>query len=364
MFTKSKYILTALITLSLLVLSSCSSVPKKWETKDWKFDTIVDVQYVKKMVSVPMKKDKFIIDSRPFMTKYIKGHIPGAISLPYSKFDKLMHLLPENKDAELLFYCGGVKCSLSHKSAWKARYHGYTNVKVFATGFPSWMKKKGNYASVDTVWVNKMIGSKKKVVFIDSRPKRPKYDKGHITNAISIPNTKFAKLKRKLPRGKKTTLVFYCGGFKCKLSHKSASKAIKLGYKNVKVYAAGYPAWKKVSQAGNIAVKAGAEEGSIDQKTFMKLVKSNSPQLLVIDVRDKPEYDEAHIKNAINIPVEHLEERISEIPGNKTVVFTCSTGARSGEAYYMMQDLKPKMKKIYYLDATITIAKDGTFKID
>jgi rhodanese-related sulfurtransferase len=50
-------------------------------------------------------------------------------------------------------------------------------------------------------------------IIVDSRPKRPKYDKGHITGAISIPDSKFDKLKSDLPQDKNVPLVFYCGGY-------------------------------------------------------------------------------------------------------------------------------------------------------
>jgi rhodanese-related sulfurtransferase len=50
-------------------------------------------------------------------------------------------------------------------------------------------------------------------VIIDSRPKRPKYDKGHIPGAISMPDSKFDELKGTLPGDKSIPLVFYCGGY-------------------------------------------------------------------------------------------------------------------------------------------------------
>jgi len=51
------------------------------------------------------------------------------------------------------------------------------------------------------------------VVIIDSRPKRPKYDKGHIPGAISMPDSKFDELKGDLPADKSIPLIFYCGGY-------------------------------------------------------------------------------------------------------------------------------------------------------
>jgi hypothetical protein len=75
--------------------------------QDWKFHTIVDVNFVKQYVKIPAPKDVFIIDSRPTKLKYDKGYIPNAINIPDSQFDKFSHLLPENKDALLIFYCQG-----------------------------------------------------------------------------------------------------------------------------------------------------------------------------------------------------------------------------------------------------------------
>ena len=89
---------------------------------------------------------------------------------------------------------------------------GYSNVKVFAAGLPAWMKIKGNYAAVSVEYVAKQIDSNEAIV-IDSRPKKPKYDKGHIPSAISIPESQFEKLQGKLPRDNNTPLIFYCEGF-------------------------------------------------------------------------------------------------------------------------------------------------------
>jgi len=61
-------------------------------------------------------------------------------------------------------------------------------------------------------YVAKQIDGKKAVI-VDSRPKKKKYDKGHIPTAISIPDSQFDKLKGKLPQDKNTLLIFYCGGF-------------------------------------------------------------------------------------------------------------------------------------------------------
>ncbi len=368
---KIKRILALSFVFSVVALMAfgCASNQQSKETAaadtSWQYPQIVDAAFVGQYAKVPMQEDVMIIDSRPYKPKYVKGHIPMAMSMPYTQFDKLTHLLPENKDVLLIFYCGGLKCKLSHKSAFKAEAMGYTNVKVFAKGFPNWMSVPGNYASVSVEWVKKQVDSQADMVIIDSRPKRKKYDKGHLPGAISIPTSKFDRMTDQLPEEKGKLLVFYCGGLKCKLSHKGAQKAIALGHTNVKVFSTGYPSWKAyVGQSGQTAeIKAGQEEGSIEIAAFETIMRDNPGSIYLVDVRDADEYALGSIKGAVNIPVENLEARIKSLPANKPVVFICSTGARSGESYYMVQDLRPELKDVFYLEAEITFKKDGSYKI-
>ncbi len=151
------------------------------------------------------------------------------------------------------------------------------------------------------------------------------------------------------------------------MSHKSARKAVKLGYKKAKVFAAGYPAWKKfagdTATASSIPVKKGTDEGSIDIATFKKIIKEQPDSIYLIDVRDADEYANGHFNSAVNIPTDELEKKVNELPSDKPIVFACNTGAKSGEAYYMLQDLRPSLKEVYYLEATATYKKDGSYEI-
>jgi rhodanese-related sulfurtransferase len=110
-------------------------------------------------------------------------------------------------------------------------------------------------------------------------------------------------------------------------------------------------------------VKAGAEEGSIDTDTFVKMVTENPDSLMLIDVRDPDEFAAGHFKSAVNIPVDRLEDQIRTLPSDKPVVFVCGTGARSGESYYMVQDVRPELKNVYYLDGYLYYKKDGSFEV-
>jgi rhodanese-related sulfurtransferase len=333
------------------------------------FHDVVDMAFVAEHVSIPMSEDVMLIDSRPYKPKYVKGHIPMAVSIPDSQFDKMTDKLPANKDSLLIFYCGGLKCKLSHKSAMKAEKLGYTNVKVFAEGYPKWMSEKYHYPAVSAEWVKSQIDKGADMALVDSRPKRKKYDKGHIPTAISIPDMQFDEHKSQLPEDKSKLVVFYCGGLHCKLSHKSAAKTIDMGYTNVKVFAEGYPAWvayagkASTTAAAATGIKAGAEEGSIDHAEFSKIVNENPESVYLVDVRDADEFEKGSLKTAVNIPIDDLEKKIKTLPADKPVIFICGTGARSGEAFYMVQDIRPELKNIFYVDGEMTIKNDGSFTL-
>jgi len=70
------------------------------------------------------------------------------------------------------------------------------------------------HSIVDVKFVQQYVKMPKtdNVLIIDSRPKRPKFDKGYIPTAVSIPNSQFAKMVDKLPADKDTLLIFYCQG--------------------------------------------------------------------------------------------------------------------------------------------------------
>jgi rhodanese-related sulfurtransferase len=232
------------------------------------------------------------------------------------------------------------------------------------------MNEPGHYASVDVDWVKMQVAGNKEMLLVDARPKRAKYDKGHIPGAISIPDTYFDKQKDQLPEDKSKLLVFYCGGLNCKLSHKSAAKAIAMGYSNVKVFAAGYPAWKKAGGAAGMQakaapaqIKAGSEEGSIDIAQFKDIVANQPDSVMLIDVRDADEFKMGSFENAINIPVDTLEGKIKTLPADKPIIFVCGTGARSGESYYMVQDLRPELKQVFYLEAELTFKSNGSYTL-
>lgn len=58
---------------------------------------------------------------------------------------------------------------------------------------------------------------------------------------------------------------------------------------------------------------------------------------ILLDVRTPGEFNSGHIEGAINIPVNDLESRISELPADKEVVVYCRSGARSSSAKRILE---------------------------
>jgi rhodanese-related sulfurtransferase len=68
-----------------------------------------------------------------------KGHIPGAIDFAVNK-DKMAKLLPADKNALVVAYCGGPKCMAYKAAAAAAEKLGYKNVKHLPAGIKGWVK--------------------------------------------------------------------------------------------------------------------------------------------------------------------------------------------------------------------------------
>jgi rhodanese-related sulfurtransferase len=58
---------------------------------------------------------------------------------------------------------------------------------------------------------------------------------------------------------------------------------------------------------------------------------------LVLDVRTPREWAAKHIAGSVNIPLNHLTERLSEIPQERAVVLHCASGYRSAIAASLLE---------------------------
>jgi rhodanese-related sulfurtransferase len=72
-------------------------------------------------------------------TSYANGHIPGAIDFKATGGD-IAKVLPTDKGALVVAYCGGPTCNAYRAGAQAAKELGYTNVKHLAAGISGWLQ--------------------------------------------------------------------------------------------------------------------------------------------------------------------------------------------------------------------------------
>lgn len=81
-----------------------------------------------------------------------------------------------------------------------------------------------------------------------------------------------------------------------------------------------------VNMAGFVADNILKNKVNIVQ--WRELDKFNKDDIYIIDVRTSGEFEFAHIEGAINIPVDDLRSRLSEVPKDKKIILYCAVGLR------------------------------------
>jgi rhodanese-related sulfurtransferase len=345
----------------------------------------VDFNYVKKAINQGTRNsvNAILIDARPEI-KYQNGTIPSSLNIPDTKFEEYYSVLKDiPMQKELIVYCGGYNCTKSPIVAQKLKDKGYTNVKIYSGGEPEW--RKLSYLEIDTLAI-KVYQEKNSAFIVDARP-YSKFLQETIPGAISIPDTSLVKLLGRFPINKSEKIVIFCGGYNCEKSHIIANKLISLDYEDVMVFAGGLPSWKErglkttaasyAEKDDEVAIvkdsfsknglKRGSDEGSVDGEWLKKQILENKvpSYIQIVDVTTPNEFKTGHIKGAINIEASKLtaKELLEKLPKNKTIVFNCTAGGRSIDAWSKLNDEKLDISEIYYFDANIS-CKDNNCKID
>jgi rhodanese-related sulfurtransferase len=345
--------------------------------------SMVDYAYVKERLGNGTRSGAkvLLIDARP-NPKYLAGTIPTSLNIPDTQIGQFIGQLDKvAKDKEIIVFCGGWECEKSPIVAGYLKEHGFTNVKLYQAGEPEWKAK--NYLEVGMP-VAQAAFKNESSLLIDARP-LGKYLAGSIPGALHIHDADADKFVGRLPIDKATPIITFCEGYDCAKSHNLAKKLQSLGYTKISVFAAGYPAWKEAGlqttaggakkvEAASVkkdafvdGVKLGADEGTVDGEWYKALILSGKipANVAVVDVRTPDEFANGHIKGAINIEAGKLDAKdlAAKLPKNKVVIFNCSAGGRSMEAFLKLQKAKIDVSKILYFDANIKCDKSGKCEI-
>jgi len=191
------------------------------------------------------------------------------------------------------------------------------------------------YLTVSPEELKALVDSDMRTFLLVDARNPEEYREAHIPGAINIPAKKFDHFSNLLPADKGALLIFYCNGVKCGKSKKAASKAMDLGYTNVKVFTEGMPVWE---ERGYSFYKGGDYEKPIETRklapqALQDLINKEPANIQVVDVRDPEEFAEGHIPGAINCPLPTFASRSGMLEKDKMVVVYCNAGGRSQSAY-------------------------------
>ncbi|MAP54776.1 MBL fold metallo-hydrolase [Altibacter sp.] len=156
------------------------------------------------------------------------------------------------------------------------------------------------------------------VLMLDTR-KPEDFAKGFIPNSVNIGlNGNFAMwVGEMIPDVKQEILLIADPG----TEKEALQRLSRVGYDHTIGYLkGGFESWKK----------SGKEVDTIERispETFEAEYRSN--RSLIFDVRKKSEFDAEHVIGAVNIPLNRINENLSQFPKDKPMLLHCAGGYRS-----------------------------------
>jgi len=312
-----------------------------------------------------------LFDARP-VKRFGDAHIPSARPA-FPKDENFLSLLPAEKDALLVFYCGGPTCPYTGEAVGKAQEAGYTRLKGFQAGMPGWQKSKLPVHS-EASWLAGNLNTQH--VILDVRDKTAS-SQSHIKGAVALPVTELQAMtqrfiaEQKVPELPGVTdlrapIVVYADSHTAKEALLAYKELRNWGYTGTTVLNGGLSNWAAAglptgqgAAATSIVFEKKLAPGAIAPKEFVALEESRDG-VLFVDVRTDQEAAAGVIRDARHIPLEQLEDRLAELSKDKEIILYCANGIRAEMAYQTLDKLGFKTR---FLNETIVIDKNGHFQM-
>jgi len=100
----------------------------------------ISLKEMKELIERKDHKQMVIIDANS-QSSYSSGHIPGAVHFAKVQ-DNLSAVLPPDKNAMIVAYCGSPMCTAWEEPAQKIKELGYTNIRHLKAGIKGWKDAK------------------------------------------------------------------------------------------------------------------------------------------------------------------------------------------------------------------------------
>ena len=68
---------------------------------------------------------------------------------------------------------------------------------------------------------------------------------------------------------------------------------------------------------------------NLDVETAAQRLRAESPQPLIVDVREQDEFVEQRVPGSVLVPLSDFADRFAELPNDRPLLILCATGRRS-----------------------------------
>lgn len=327
-------------------------------------ELVIDTPALERLVAAGPARGRYaLVDARP-ASRFQEGFIPTARNLPFPSLSQHLDQLPRDRSRLLVFYGTGPNCSMSVRSAERARALGYRNVRIYAEGMQGWSAAHPGALTAQQL-ADGWMGQGTPIVLLDARTEE-EAARGHLPGAVLAPRSieKRALVALEMPVARERPPIAVYDDGRGAAAGRIAQQLVEAGYADVKVLEGGLRAWK----AGGRTVATGptAERvtwtptprpGEIPWAEFTSIARSIPADTIVLDVRGEDEVKEGMIPGARNIPEQDLERRLGELPRDKRIVTHCATGVRAEMAYHVLRERG--YERVAFLNANVDIDPKG-----
>lgn len=314
-----------------------------------------------------------LVDTRP-ARRFLASTIPSSVNaFPGDGAEAVLGVLPEDKSELVIFYCGGPTCPYTGQAVDMAIEAGYTNVKGYQDGAPTW-KKKQMPMHTDAEWLSERLNPGH--VVIDTRnPAIASME--HIPTAVSMQASTFQAMTQRfidrqeaarLPgvADKKAPIILYADSHVDQELLTAFRELRSWGYSGVSVIKDGFDGWTDAdlpTESNGLSLSINYERqlapGAIKPAEFAAL-SFPTDEVQILDVRSDDEVAAGMIPGAIHIGLENLEDQLAQLDKSKPVIIHCSTGVRAQMANQVLID---EGYESSFLNEEVEINADGSYEI-
>jgi rhodanese-related sulfurtransferase len=188
-----------------------------------------------------------VLDARP-LEEFAKSHIPGARSVPglpglsASKYtadaNEVRRLVPDLA-TPLLVYCNGMYCGRSKRFGADLRKLGYTSVRRYQLGIPTW-RALGGVTQVEKDALVALLASDSTAVLVDAREASDAVPRLKHARWIPVAEAPKAKDDGRLPMTDHNTRIFVVADNHAQ-ARAAAEAIVRDAFHNVSFYGGGAP---------------------------------------------------------------------------------------------------------------------------